>query len=1002
MDVAVLSRKLKNYVFSRRFIPVLKGTLAYMLAFVLIFSKRFDGLSKYPLAYISMMIVVITGGPGKSVGACIQAVGLAMIGVLLGSVGFVILAHLSHWPVAQGFVFAVIVYFLALVKARGPRWLPFSLLCILNSFNGVSILPYILGNTFSSTYLIAYLTSYLWGAGIVLSVNILVFPRSSERELRQTLVRSLVHAGTLVHLLSKGYAMEINDEEQALRDQLSQTIRAEFGYLTQQIEETTIEINYSKFSLKDYQALISANSSLFSSENQDIQMYKERWLPAAMTSFNKFHRAIDLTIRELGTELDYKPIVIPATEARYKEFMEHGPCGPTANVDEARPSETSTAISIGRLAEEMAMSSIPPTQTPTPNVSRQGSLHDIEKNTPNDSTANAQPQLPKESTRIGTRIGVRCGIENLRSQFDKFSNKQHDILEGALIDGKLLGFTDRQLKLDKPVGYLRDIYGTDGLDDAPDEPDSSPVLRKRTKSTENQTEGGDSLTKSEDLDADSETVLAEGHTFIRTWGFLFALEQFVEQLESLWNNVQAPGIKRKKRLHIHFFEALKRPNKRSRADGEDPDIPLQEALALLEKRPYTLVKPNFWQRLDHFQKLVQSPKSIFAAKSAAAASVFGTLIYATRTRSWFINFALTSGMLTIIVALAPYVTMLSFVVQIGGAAIGYIWGLAVLEMFRNVGGYTINPFGVVCMILPYALIMQYILYERPSLFVLALLAMNGTGVLVVTEYVAVEYLGRANFDSPALRTGNALMVALAIVAVFQLFILRNPARRTLRQKVAALTFETLSYAVLLQAFGRAVLTSSADARPSKPALLRIEKELKYRELKLQSAIIETMPLISFAAAEPEFSTPFRKDLMLRIIRGNQLILDRYREARAALGTKEFEQFIWVYFAKILSPYRARNTRILKAELYLIASSIQAKAPLPHFTPGGMMTKRERANFVHDCLLLSARFAKTEEGKVSIRSREFMRYMSFILCSTAIIEPVMVRLVASPSFFDSLY
>jgi hypothetical protein len=108
-------------------------------------------------------------------------------------------------------------------------------------------------------------------------------------------------------------------------------------------------------------------------------------------------------------------------------------------------------------------------------------------------------------------------------------------------------------------------------------------------------------------------------------------------LESLWNNVQAPGVKRKKRLHIHFFEALKRPHQKSRAEEDDPDMPLQEALALLEKRPYTPVKPNFWQTLDRLQRLVQGPMSIFAAKSAAAASAFATLIYAEKTRSWFIK-----------------------------------------------------------------------------------------------------------------------------------------------------------------------------------------------------------------------------------------------------------------------------------------------------------------------------------------------------------------------------
>jgi hypothetical protein len=67
--------------------------------------------------------------------------------------------------------------------------------------------------------------------------------------------------------------------------------------------------------------------------------------------------------------------------------------------------------------------------------------------------------------------------------------------------------------------------------------------------------------------------------------------------------------------------------------------------------------------------------------------------------------------------------------------------------------------------------MQYVLYEMPAFFVVALLGMNGTGVsveifilrrpklilsqvLVATEWVAVEYIHRPNFDSPALRAGE--------------------------------------------------------------------------------------------------------------------------------------------------------------------------------------------------------------------------------------------------------
>ena len=86
----------------------------------------------------------------------------------------------------------------------------------------------------------------------------------------------------------------------------------------------------------------------------------------------------------------------------------------------------------------------------------------------------------------------------------------------------------------------------------------------------------------------------------------------------------------------------------------------------------------------------------------------------------------------------------------------------------------------------FAVPMQYLIYENPQLFVLALLALNGIGVLVITEYVTVEHLHRTNFDSPPLRAGKALTslaVALALVTVFQ-FVFRNSARKQVRLALA--------------------------------------------------------------------------------------------------------------------------------------------------------------------------------------------------------------------------
>lgn len=59
----------------------------------------------------------------------------------------------------------------------------------------------------------------------MLAVNLLIWPRTSEKELRQTLVLSLDHIGTFAHLLSKTYTMTITEEEKTVRDHLAQSLR---------------------------------------------------------------------------------------------------------------------------------------------------------------------------------------------------------------------------------------------------------------------------------------------------------------------------------------------------------------------------------------------------------------------------------------------------------------------------------------------------------------------------------------------------------------------------------------------------------------------------------------------------------------------------------------------------------------------------------------------------------------------------------------------------------
>ncbi|KAG9083400.1 hypothetical protein FRC07_013922, partial [Ceratobasidium sp. 392] len=315
---------------------------------------------------------------------------------------------------------------------------------------------------------------------------------------------------------------------------------------------------------------------------------------------------------------------------------------------------------------------------------------------------------------------------------------------------------------------------------------------------------------------ENDAMVETRQSLIRVYSLLYALGQFTRELSTFHDAVMSRKTQRK-RLHVHLFETLvgkvrKAERKRKeradkihagKAEGEetgdmeiddasaveDRELNVREALAILEQKEYVPKKMNVWQRLERMERLLESPTSIYAGKTAAAALIFAVLIWAPNTRQWFVSYGLTGGLITVVVALTPTLgqTLFTFLLQIIGSALGYIWAIVVLEAFKDVGGYRFNPYGIVCLVGVFAIPFQYLIYEKPMLFTLALLALNATGVIVVTEWATQQYQARHSFDSPPYRAGKALAalaVALAIVGTFQLVVLRNPARRQLRESVA--------------------------------------------------------------------------------------------------------------------------------------------------------------------------------------------------------------------------
>lgn len=230
---------------------------------------------------------------------------------------------------------------------------------------------------------------------------------------------------------------------------------------------------------------------------------------------------------------------------------------------------------------------------------------------------------------------------------------------------------------------------------------------------------------------------------------------------------------------------------------------------------------------------------------------------------------------------------------------------------------------------------------------------------------------RPGFDSPALRCAKqfvAMCMALAIAAVFQILILRQPARQTLRQRLARISWQLNGLGVLLSYLTEAVmpmvqvrplslslslssvctsvwiLTPSLSAGLDQPCAAglgrrqgraegahrprgrdpgRAARPNAYHEVRpLPSRSRRRSPVLTrplprrFASVEPTFGQPFKAPVIARIIRSHQLILDRLREARTALGEEGFSPEIRKNFSDVLVPYRKQAKRVTRALSYL--------------------------------------------------------------------------------------
>lgn len=145
---------------------------------------------------------------------------------------------------------------------------------------------------------------------------------------------------------------------------------------------------------------------------------------------------------------------------------------------------------------------------------------------------------------------------------------------------------------------------------------------------------------------------------------------------------------------------------------------------------------------------------------------------------------------------------------------------------------------------------------------------------------------RPGFDSPAYRCAKqfvAMCMALSIAAVFQILILRQPARQTLRQRLARISWQLNGLGVLLSYLTEAVMPMVEVRRPSAPpssatvtltlppslssqdstdhappdwdVVKVVQKELVGREVEIQGELLGLMPVMKCVLSSSRSSSP---------------------------------------------------------------------------------------------------------------------------------------------------
>ena len=335
-------------------------------------------------------------------------------------------------------------------------------------------------------------------------------------------------------------------------------------------------------------------------------------------------------------------------------------------------------------------------RSPSPSGSRSATTTLADSGQPAGDEGSGMHLDPEDNTQPSFyRPRARC-TKQLIQAHTEFRDSQLAVLADMLISGEMTA-TDDELRVEQPRSSMKDefsaLHERQGKAQAelknrkkgrlapPSLVEELHINGKKTMENEKKGDMDEGFQRKEENPNGHEKIVL----FVAS--FMFLSGQFTRDLSSMHDHVVGEiKLRTKKRLHVHIFE---QSDKNEKKDGEGKnglrEIPMYEALAALEGRSAVLPKrpkQTLASRFLQLEAFVRSDLSLGALKTTAAvshserkngtvarnqlseipcflesfkATVFATLLLAPSARAFFINYGLTGGVISVVVAMSPTV-----------------------------------------------------------------------------------------------------------------------------------------------------------------------------------------------------------------------------------------------------------------------------------------------------------------------------------------------------------